>query len=487
MQNDIDTDEVSVSAFPKISVFGVGGAGINAVNNLILSQLDNIKFVVANTDCQSLMNSLAGTKIQLGAKCTKGLGAGSKPEVGKQAAEEACDIIKRELSGTDMVFIATGMGGGTGTGASPVIAKMAKDMGILTVLIAVKPFLFEGKKRMVTANRGVEELEKIADTLIVIENQKLLEANNDITVAESYAIADGILRQAVYCVVNILLKHGFQNRDFADIKTVLSSAGRAIIGYGEDVDPLEATKLAINNQILENNSIHGAKNILVNISGNRNIKSSDIEKIINKIRDEAKINEDDDPNVIFGTVFDEAIGNNIRVSVIAAGLEKNMLNINKTKDIDCKKEKQDEELKDIVDDNDKNITEMKKIEAPVFVNPLNEDDLTNDESFNLNIQETDDNVTPFYNTFFTDIKKKKVNKENNRINNSKDDQNLDKKEKEISLFDSSNRNSRKNFLSRILDTISNVPDGKNYDNEIEDSEEDDDYIYNTPTIKRKIG
>ncbi len=306
-------------SLPKISVFGVGGAGVNAVNNMILSQLDSVKFVVANTDCQSLANSLAETKIQLGSKCTKGLGAGSNPDVGRQAAEEAIDIIKHELCGTDMLFIATGLGGGTGTGASPVIAKMANDMGILTVVIAIKPFQLEGRKRREVADKGIVELEKVADTMIVIDNQKLMSMNN-VSMFENYTIADSILRQAVYCVVSILVKQGFINRDFADIKTILSSSGRAIIGYGESQDAIVATDSAIRNQVLENTSIRGARNILVNITGNRSLKSADIESVVNKVRNDAKCDENDEPNVIFGVVFDDELGDNIRVSVIASGL-----------------------------------------------------------------------------------------------------------------------------------------------------------------------
>ena len=332
------SSDLPVKTLPKITVFGVGGAGLNAVNNMILSQLESVKFVCANTDCQSLANSLAETKIQLGAKCTKGLGAGSNPEIGRQSAEEAMDVIKRELADTDMLFIAAGMGGGTGTGASPVIAKVARDMGILTIAIVIKPFEFEGKRRMETANKGVAELEKLVDTIIIIENQKLATLNN-ISMSENFAVADGILRHAVYCVVDILVKPGFINRDFADIKTILTNMGRAVIGYGEDIDPRIATDAAIHNPILENSSIVGAKNILVNITGNRNLKPSDIQNIIDKISAEAGI----EPNIIFGIVFDEALGENVRVSIIAAGVEQG--EIKKTDNLIA--EKHDEVLKKV--------------------------------------------------------------------------------------------------------------------------------------------
>ena len=230
MPSEASSGDLPIKVLPKITVFGVGGAGLNAVNNMILSQIDDVRFVVANTDCQSLSNSLAENKIQLGAKCTKGLGAGAKPEVGKQAAEEALDIIKRELTDTDLLFIATGMGGGTGTGASPVIAKLAQDMGILTVAIATKPFAFEGKRRLETARAGITELESFVNALMVIDNQKL--EQNNISMAENFAIADSVLRHAVYSIVDILIKSGFINRDFADVRTVLSATGRVVIGYG---------------------------------------------------------------------------------------------------------------------------------------------------------------------------------------------------------------------------------------------------------------
>ena len=385
------SSDLPVKTLPKITVFGVGGAGLNAVNNMILSQLESVKFVCANTDCQSLANSLAETKIQLGAKCTKGLGAGSNPEIGRQSAEEAMDVIKRELADTDMLFIAAGMGGGTGTGASPVIAKVARDMGILTIAIVIKPFEFEGKRRMETANKGVAELEKLVDTIIIIENQKLAALNN-ISMSENFAVADGILRHAVYCVVDILVKPGFINRDFADIKTILTNMGRAVIGYGEDIDPRIATDAAIHNPILENSSIVGAKNILVNITGNRNLKPSDIQNIIDKISAEAGI----EPNIIFGIVFDEALGENVRVSIIAAGVEQ----VEKKNTEDLIEEKRDEVLKkvrananeglaenrheavetytrrdNVVDFDRHEVVDETPIANPVFAKRIDEDDL----------------------------------------------------------------------------------------------------------------
>ena len=503
MPSEIGVNDIPTNVLPKISVFGVGGAGINAINNMILSQLDNVKFVVANTDCQSLMNSLAETKIQLGAKCTKGLGAGSNPEVGRQAAEEASEAIKRELAGIDMLFIATGMGGGTGTGASPVIAKMAKDMGILTIAIAIKPFLLEGKRRMETANEGVANLEQIVDTLIVIENQKLMEMNN-VSMFENYAIADGILRQAVYCVVSILIKQGFINRDFADIKTVLSSAGRAVIGYGEDVDPRIATDLAIHNQVLENNSIKGAKNILLNISGNRNLKPADIEDVVNKVRDEAKVSANDEPNIIFGIVFDEELGNNTRVSVIAAGVECSQSEPNNNN------EEQNEPSEHVItNQNEQQEIEVKKIDDPVFSRPLDEDDLENDESFNLmaeDIPHPNDSTDLFQNEFFqTSEEKKKMNKTNSSTMNTTGEHlqksakhNFNSKSGEQpDLFNEDKKGQKKheNFSllskimnSKIVKSIGNIPEIETIDNEKTFSSNDEkEDLYNVSAIRRKAG
>ena len=514
MPNEPSSD-VLMNVLPKITVFGIGGAGINAVNNMVISQLEGVKFVTANTDCQSLMNSLAETKIQLGAKCTKGLGAGSNPEIGKQAAEEASDAIKRELADTDMLFIATGMGGGTGTGASPVVAKIAKDMGILTIAIAMKPFFLEGKKRMDKANKGIAEIEKYVDTLIVIENQKLMTLNN-VSMIDNYAIADGILRQAVYCVVSILVKQGFINRDFADIKTVLSSMGRAVIGYGEDIDPKVATDIAIHNPVLENCSIEGAKNILVNITGNKNIKPSDIEEIVDKIRNEAETDDNEDPNIIFGIVFDESIGNNIRVSIIAAGVEKQQSQLAENRqnnNIPASKstlhivENSNEKLQDDV----QNI-ESAKTSSPVFASEINEDDILSEYD---NILETEEIPTAnndeqnFQETFFQLAGRKTNNQSKITKNTSQKTQNIEniKDKQQDNLAKNNKQNTDENFdlfnnppiqqkpkgfLSRFISSIGPTPfvemsekddlSSISQENDIEDND-----IYNMPAIKRKVG
>ena len=425
MPSEASSGDLPIKVLPKITVFGVGGAGLNAVNNMILSQIDDVRFVVANTDCQSLSNSLAENKIQLGAKCTKGLGAGAKPEVGKQAAEEALDIIKRELTDTDLLFIATGMGGGTGTGASPVIAKLAQDMGILTVAIATKPFAFEGKRRLETARTGITELESFVNALMVIDNQKL--EQNNISMAENFAIADSVLRHAVYSIVDILIKSGFINRDFADVRTVLSANGRVVIGYGEDNDARLAAEKAIHNYVLENDSIYGAKNVLINISGSRNIlKSSDIQDAVNRVKEET--NNDND--IISGVVFDETLGDKIRVSVIAAGIDSNItkinnsVNINDNNNVNITDEKekpqyQSEDRKHF-DDVDYNNTQINpfeadtasEIEAPVFAKHIDEEDILPNSELQVDVEDIPymgvDIVSNFVDKNKTEERKKKM-------------------------------------------------------------------------------
>lgn len=501
------SSDLPVKTLPKITVFGVGGAGLNAVNNMILSQLESVKFVCANTDCQSLANSLAETKIQLGAKCTKGLGAGSNPEIGRQSAEEAMDVIKRELADTDMLFIAAGMGGGTGTGASPVIAKVARDMGILTIAIVIKPFEFEGKRRMETANKGVTELEKLVDTIIIIENQKLAALNN-ISMSENFAVADGILRHAVYCVVDILVKPGFINRDFADIKTILTNMGRAVIGYGEDIDPRIATDAAIHNPILENSSIVGAKNILVNITGNRNLKPSDIQNIIDKISAEAGI----EPNIIFGIVFDEALGENVRVSIIAAGVEQ----VEKKNTEDLIEERRDEVLKkvkantneelkeerhedveyrrsNVVDFDRHEVVDETPIANPVFAKRIDEDDLEGECESMPTLEDVDtfeatERIVRNVDSGNYIEKKKKINRSKWATDKAKSKVKVAPVEN--GLYDNQDAKPQKGSLfSRLLNSIGPGPyiaddvEGAFSD---EDNQDDDNDIYKTPAINRKI-
>ena len=476
MPSDINSNgDLPANVLPKIMVLGVGGAGVNVVDAMIVSQLEAVKFVVANTDCQSLVKSLADTKIQLGAKCTKGLGAGSNPDIGKQAAEEAIDLIKRELSDTDMLFIATGMGGGTGTGASPVIAKIARDMGVLTVAIAIKPFAYEGKKRMETANKGIAEIEKLVDTLIIIENEKVASLNN-VSLAENYTIVNNILRHAVCCVVDILTKTGYVNRDFADVRTVLASCGRAVIGYGEDTDPCVAIDTAIHNPILTNCSINGAKNILVNITGNRNLKSTDIQAIIDKIYEEAKT----EPNIIPGIIFDEAVGDNIRVSIIAAGVE--TINTETAEKNNTDKQAIHNQTANKTTENNE-LHNVKPVDSPVFARKIDENDIVaefdgfNVEEIPINLNDNVVNFTPnAEKNQQMDDKKKKISKTDNNVSNS--------------LFDDTTKKHKEGIFGKMLNMI--TPTSSVFtDNDVEnifnnENENEQKDIYNTPAIKRKL-
>ncbi|MBE7020390.1 MAG: cell division protein FtsZ [Ruminococcaceae bacterium] len=311
--------EISENAV--IKVIGVGGAGNNAVNNMILKELSNVEFFALNTDKQALNNSLATNKIQIGEKVTRGLGAGANPEVGKRAAEESSDEIAELLKGADMVFITAGMGGGTGTGAAPVVASIARDLGILTVGVVTRPFKFEGRRRTEVAMGGTANLKENVDALIVIPNDKLLEtADKNTTMDEAFKLADDVLRQGVQGISDIIVIDGAINCDFADVKTVMKNNGFAHmgIGYGTGENRAEdAAKAAIESPLLET-SIEGAKGVLVNITGSSSLTLFDI-SIINETIQE-KISTDAE-NYIFGTVTDESMGDGIKVTVIATGFD----------------------------------------------------------------------------------------------------------------------------------------------------------------------
>ncbi|MBX3521104.1 MAG: cell division protein FtsZ [Xanthobacteraceae bacterium] len=303
---------------PHITVFGVGGAGGNAVNNMIAAGLQGCEFVVANTDAQALKSSKCARVIQMG---LDGLGAGSHPEVGKSAAEEAMAEVRDMLQGVHMVFVTAGMGGGTGTGAAPVIARVAKDLGILTVGVVTKPFDFEGGRRMKLANAGVEELAKHVDTLIVIPNQNLFRvANKETTFADAFAMADQVLYSGVACITDLMVKEGLINLDFADVRTVMREMGKAMMGTGEasgDDRALRAAENAINNPLLDETSMRGAKGLLISITGGRDLKLHEVDEAATRIRDEV----DTDANIILGATFDESLEGIVRVSVVATGID----------------------------------------------------------------------------------------------------------------------------------------------------------------------
>jgi len=306
---------------PRITVVGVGGAGGNAVNNMIRSNLVGCEFIVCNTDAQALQLSAAPRKIQLGIGVTHGLGAGARPDVGRAAAEEAVDDLLESMQGSNMVFITAGMGGGTGTGAAPVIARIARESGILTVGVVTKPFQFEGVHRMRVAESGIEELQKYVDTLIIIPNQNLFRiANERTTFADAFKMADDVLHSGVRGVTDLMVMPGLINLDFADIRTVMSEMGKAMMGTGEadgERRAIDAAEAAINNPLLEDVSMKGARGVLINITGGGDMTLFEVDEAANRIREEV----DPDANIIFGSTFDDKLAGKMRISVVATGIE----------------------------------------------------------------------------------------------------------------------------------------------------------------------
>jgi cell division protein FtsZ len=306
---------------PRITVIGVGGGGTNAVDNMIQLNLQGVDFVVANTDAQQLMHSKSDRRIQLGPHLTQGLGAGAKPDVGRAAAEEAADELGRHLDGVHMVFITAGMGGGTGTGAAPVIARMARERGILTVGVVTKPFTFEGVRRAKSAEAGIAELQQFVDTLIVIPNQNLFRICNEKTgFREAFKMADNVLYMGVRGVTDLMVAPGLVNLDFADIRTVMLEMGKAMMGTGEAEGPnraIAAAELAISNPLLEETNMAGARGLLINITGGEDMTLFEVDQAMNRIRDEVS----EDSNVIFGSAVDENLAGRIRVSVVATGID----------------------------------------------------------------------------------------------------------------------------------------------------------------------
>jgi cell division protein FtsZ len=309
---------------PRITVFGVGGAGGNAVNNMIEAGLDGVDFVCANTDAQALALARAPRIIQMGLQVTEGLGAGSQPEVGRAAAEEVIDEIRDHLAGAHMVFITAGMGGGTGTGAAPAIARVARDMGILTVGVVTKPFQFEGQRRMRMAEAGIGELNEAVDTLIVIPNQNLFRVANENTgFADAFGMADQVLYSGVACITDLMVRPGLINLDFADVRAVMRGMGKAMMGTGEaqgEKRALSAAQAAINNPLLDDVSMKGARGLLISITGGRDMKLYEVDEAATRIREEV----DSEANIIVGATFDEALEGTMRVSVVATGIDKPM-------------------------------------------------------------------------------------------------------------------------------------------------------------------
>jgi cell division protein FtsZ len=313
---------------PRITVFGVGGAGGNAVNNMITAGLQGVDFVVANTDAQALTMSKAERIVQMGTQVTQGLGAGSQPDVGAAAAQEVIDEIRDHLAGANMVFVTAGMGGGTGTGAAPVIAKTARDMGILTVGVVTKPFHFEGQRRMRTAESGIAELHKVVDTLLIIPNQNLFRvANEKTTFADAFAMADQVLYSGVACITDLMVKEGLINLDFADVRAVMREMGKAMMGTGEasgEKRALTAAEAAIANPLIDDSSMKGARGLLISITGGKDLTLFEVDEAATRIREEV----DQDANIIVGATFDETLDGVIRVSVVATGIEQALISRN---------------------------------------------------------------------------------------------------------------------------------------------------------------
>jgi cell division protein FtsZ len=306
---------------PRISVIGVGGAGGNAVANMIRADVQGVDFVVANTDAQALNTSSADRRIQLGLKITQGLGAGSRPEIGRAAAEESLDEIIKALEGAHLCFLAAGMGGGTGTGAAPVIAKAARDKGILTVGVVTKPFAFEGARRSRSADSGIEELQQHVDTLIVIPNQNLFRlANSETTFKEAFEMADEVLQQGVRGITDLMVMPGLINLDFADVRSVMGEMGKAMMGTGEasgDNRAIEAAEKAISNPLLDGVSMKGAKGVIISITGGEDMRLMEVDEAASHIKELV----DPDANIIWGSAFNNDLDGKVRVSVVATGIE----------------------------------------------------------------------------------------------------------------------------------------------------------------------
>ena len=323
MTINISIQDVAHNLHPKITVLGVGGSGGNAVNNMINANLEGVDFLIANTDAQALQISSCPNKIQLGLNSTKGLGAGMRPDIGRQAAEEAIQDLSEKFEGSHMLFIAAGMGGGTGTGAAPVIAKLAREKGILTVGVVTKPFHFEGSQRMKLAEKGIEELQQYVDTLLTIPNQNLFRiANEKTTFSDAFKMADDVLYAGVRGVTDLMVQPGMINLDFSDIKTVMSEMGKAMMGTGEaqgEGRAIAAAEAAIANPLIDDVSLKGAKGLIINITGGKDITLYEVDEAANRIKQEI----DEEANIIYGTTCDDRLEGVVRVSIVATGIDAN--------------------------------------------------------------------------------------------------------------------------------------------------------------------
>ncbi|MEN1759520.1 cell division protein FtsZ [Anoxynatronum sibiricum] len=362
LEFDMDMENVA-----QIKVIGVGGGGNNAVNRMIETGMKGVEFIAVNTDKQALMNSRAEQKLQIGEKLTKGLGAGANPEIGKKAAEESRDDLCKLLQGADMVFVTSGMGGGTGTGAAPVVAEIAREMGILTVGVVTKPFSFEGKRRWRHADQGINQLRDCVDTLVTIPNDRLLEVvEKKTSIIEAFRLADDILRQGVQGISDLIDDAGLVNCDFADVKTIMFDQGLAHMGIGRSAGEhraQEAAKQAINSPLLET-SINGARGVLINITGSSNLSLFEVHEAAQMIQEEA----DEDANIIFGAVINEELKDEIQITVIATGFDGQPQRVSQKKQNETKAAKVSEEKqKDLLDELTEEPAKSDELDIPVFL------------------------------------------------------------------------------------------------------------------------
>ena len=393
MTINISLQDVENNLHPKITVLGVGGSGGNAVNNMINANLEGVDFLIANTDAQALQISNCTNKIQLGLNSTRGLGAGMRPDVGKQAAEEAIQEITEKLEGSHMLFIAAGMGGGTGTGAAPVIAKLARERGILTVGVVTKPFHFEGSQRMKLAENGIEDLQQHVDTLLTIPNQNLFRiANEKTTFADAFKMADDVLYAGVRGVTDLMVQPGMINLDFSDIKTVMSEMGKAMMGTGEasgEGRAVAAAEAAIANPLIDDVSLKGAKGLIINITGGKDITLYEVDEAANRIKQEI----DEEANIIYGTTCDERLEGLVRVSIVATGIDSN-ISIN-TKPIDtfASINLNNEVYKSDQNDEKPTLSDQDLVqELNILDNKHNEENLEDLDALNLNALDTSDEI-----------------------------------------------------------------------------------------------
>lgn len=451
---------------PKISVIGVGGTGGNIINSMVQSNIEGVSFLNVNTDSQALKHSLGDQTLQLGPNCTQGLGAGANPEVGRESAEEVTSEIQEYLEDANMVFITAGMGGGTGTGASPVIAKIARDMGILIVGVVTKPFEMEGKRRMHQAKEGIQELQKYVDNLIVIPNQNIYHfAKPETTFSEALQLADNVLIDGVKSIIDLMVKPGIMNHDFADVKAVMSETGKVHMGTGFSEDPeraIKATEEAICNPLLENNSMTGAKGVLINVTGGKDITLHEVDQAVNRIREES----DEDANIIWGLTQDENFDGKFKISVISTGIDSESYLKSKIEDVNVK-ELYDYKNIDLGSSNNISSIGNNIIEETEIKN--DDEDKENRTNFFVDLENKESSLSQNHDNKLKELEEKaaEFKVENNQI--------VDKKSFLSKIFGSKNsvneRDSEQIKIDEIETQIENTTSENTIDTEIKDGKE----------------